>query len=178
MRRLKKGRMIYVALSVVVLILNALPIIIRGNASMTKYSTIPLAFAMGSIAYAVVAIILKGKGNLFLAGKYWFYDALSLAFSAHESKEEDEKYQKEFVLSAFIYCVTIPTYITLAFFAKEFYSALAQAIWVTILRSVAIIVIVLIPPIIKRVIENKRQRIKDEAERKEQERRESMGKWK
>ena len=178
MGKLKKGRIIYVGLFAVALIINALPIIIRGDVSITKYSAIPLAFAIGSITYAVVAFILKDKGNLFLAGRYWFYRAVSLVFSAHDTKEEGEEYQKKFALSAFIFCVTIPTYVTLGFFANEFYSALSQALWVTILREIAIIVFVLTPPIIKRIKEKKQQRIQDDTERKEQERRESMGKWK
>ena len=47
----------------------------------------------------------------------------------------------------------------------------------TIFRILFTFVLVLIPRIIKNAQYKKQRRIKDEAERKEQERRESMGKW-
>ena len=119
MKNLKTRRLIYVVLSVIALVLNALPIVIKKNAAFSQYSIISVAFAFCSFVYAVIAFIFKDKGNLFVAGKYWFYRALSLSFSENKYKD-DEEYKKEFDLSAFIYCVTIPTYITFAFFATAF----------------------------------------------------------
>ena len=178
MRNIKNNKFIYVILSVVVLIFSALPIIFSKDVAITKYSIISIAFAFCFIIYAVIAFILKDKGNLFVAGKLWIYRVISFSFYKNGSKMENEEYKREFELSAFIYCVTIPTYITFAFFANEFYSALSQALGWTIFRVVAIIIVAIILPLIKRIKENKQQRIKDEAERKEQENRESMGKWK
>jgi len=175
MKNLKSRQLIYVILSVVVLILSALPIVMREDAVITRYSNVSIAFAFCSVAYAVIAFLLKNKGNLFVAGRFWFYRALSLTFSENESYTE---YKKEFELSAFIYCVTIPTYITLAFFANGFYSALSQALGWSILRRVVILTVVIIPHIIKQIKAKKQQLIKDEADRKGQERRESMGTWK
>ena len=153
-------------------------IIFKDALAITKYSSISIVFAICSVVYAVIAFMFKDKRNLFTAGKFWFYNALSLTFSQKESYTEGEAYKKEFTLTAFIYCVTIPTYITFSFFANGFYSALLQALIWTIIRQIAIILIVMIPPIIKLTKEKKQQRIKDDADRKEQERRESMGKWK
>ena len=177
MKNLKTRRLIYVVLSVIALVLNALPIVIKQNVAFSQYSIISVAFALCSVVYAVIAFIFKDKGNLFTAGKYWLYRALSLSFSENKY-EDDEEYKKEFDLSAFIYCVTIPTYITFAFFASSFYSAFSKALEWTIFRLVAIMVVVIIPPIIRNIKEKKQQRIKDQADKKEQERRESMGKWK
>lgn len=169
----------YVVLSVAILILNALPIIIfSDDVAITKYSIPSIAFAICSVVYAVIAFLLKDKGNLFVAGEYWFYRVLSMTFFDNESYTEGREYKEEFELSAFIYCITIPTYITLAFFANGFYSALAQALGWSLVRLIAIIIVVIIPPIIKQIKAKKLQLIKDEADRKEQERRESMGKWK
>ena len=177
MKNTKKIR--YVVLTVAILILNALPIIIfSDDVAITKYSIPSIAFAICSVVYAVIAFIFKDKGNLFVAGEYWFYRALSLTFSENESYTEGREYKKEFELSAFIYCITIPTYITLAFFANGFYSALSQALGWSLVRLITIIIVVIIPPIIKQIKAKKQQLIKDEVDRKEQERRESMGKWK
>lgn len=178
MKNLKNRRFLYIVLSVAVLILNVLPIVFSNDVGINKYSIVSITFAICSIVYAVIAFIFKDKGNLFVAGKHWLYRGLSLTFSEIESRSEDEEYKKEFELSAFIYCITIPTYITFAHFADGFYSAFSQAISWTIFRQIAIIIVVIIPPIIKRIREKKQQRIKDEADRKEQESRESMGKWK
>ncbi len=179
MKNIKIKKCLYVVLSVVVLILNALPMIIfRDDVAITKYSIVSIAFSVFSVVYAVIAFILKDKGNLFVAGKHWLYRAISMSFSKNESKAEDEAYKKEFELSAFIFCVTIPTYITFAFFANGFYSALSQALGWTIVRLMAMLVVVIVPPIVKEMKAKKQQRIKDEADRKEQERRESMGEWK
>ncbi len=179
MKNLKNRNFIYVILSVVVLIINAFPIMIHWNSvAMNQYSTVSIVFTVCSVVYAVIAFALKDKGNLFVAGKHWLYRAISMSFSEHESKAEDEAYKKEFELSAFVFCVTIPTYITFAFFANGFYSALSQALGWTVFRLIAMIVVVMIPPMLKRMKAKKQQRIKDEADRKEQEHRESMGKWK
>ena len=179
MKNLKNRKFIYVILSVVVLMLNALPIMIRWeNAAMTQYSTISLVFAVCSVVYAVIAFAFRNKGNLFVAGKHWLYRAMSMSFSKNESKAEDEVYQKEFELSAFVFCVTIPAYITFAFFANGFYSALSQALGWTIVRMMAMIAVVIVPPVVKGIKAKKLQRIKDDTDRKEQEHRESMGRWK
>ena len=152
MKNLKTRRLIYVVLSVIALVLNALPIVIKENAAFSQYSIISVAFALCSVIYAVIAFIFKDKGNLFVAGKYWFYRVLSLSFSVNKY-EDDEEYKKKFELSAFIYCVTIPTYITFAFFANSFYSAFLNALEWTIFRLIAIIVVVIIPPIIRSIKE-------------------------
>ena len=178
MKNLKSRRLIYVILSVVVLILSALPIVMREDAAITRYSNISIVFAFCSVVYAVVAILLKKKGNLFTIRVNNILLALMHTLDEDKSYTKSIEYKKEFELSAFIFCVTIPAYITFAFFANGFYSALSQALGWTIFRVVAIIIVAIILPLIKRIKENKQQRIKDEAERKEQENRESMGKWK
>ena len=177
MKNLKSRRVLYVVLSVVALVLSALPIIFGDGVAMTKYSIISLTLAICSVIYAVIAFAYKNKGNLFVAGRFWFYSLLSLTFSKKESYANDEKYKMEFELSAFVYCVTIPAYITIAFFAKGFYSALSQAIGWSIVRVLATMIIVVVPPLINGIKEKKQQRLKDEADRKEQERLESMGSW-
>ena len=61
MRNTKNSRLIYVVISVVVLILNALPIIIRDDAAITQYSSISVIFALCSAVYAMIAFIFKDK---------------------------------------------------------------------------------------------------------------------
>ena len=127
----------------------------------------------------MIAFILKDKGAVFGIGITRLFErAIFWTLIGKEYEEDDVEYKNEFERSAFIYCITIPTYITLSFFAESFPSALLQALGLTILRLFALIIVVTVPRLIIPIKEKKQQRLKDEADRKEQERRESMGKWK
>ena len=174
---MKIKKLIFIFLAIAILIACILPIILNENAAISINSTPAIVIGICSVVYAVIAFLNKEHGNAFLLGK----DKLFITFlrSLEENPDTDnDEYKKEFALSAFIFCASIPFYIPLAFFAKSFYTALSSALSVTILREVLIIALVLIPRIIKNAQNKKKARIKDEADRKEQERRESMGKWK
>ncbi len=164
-------------MSFAILIACVLPVILSEDAQITVNSAPAIVVCICSAIYAVIACLNKEHGNAFLLGrgKLFITFLRSLKDNPHT---ESEEYQKEFALSAFIFCASIPFYIPLAFFAKDFYSALSSALSVTILRMVLTIALVLIPPIVKNAQDKKKARIKDEADRKEQERRESIGKWK
>ena len=162
----KNRKLVFIVLSIVILIASILPVIISKDAAITKYSFISIAFAFCSAVYAVIAFILKGKGSLFTAG-YRFWRFVDYLFAETESYTKTEDYKKEFELSAFVFCVTIPPYISFAFFANGFYSELLKAVWWTILRELVIIIVIVISNI-KSIKARKRQ---DEADREEQERR-------
>ena len=177
MKTLKNRRLVFIVLSIVILITSILPVIISKDAEITKYSFISIAFALCSVIYAVIAFILKGKGNLFTAG-HRFWRVVDYLFSQNKSHTETEDYKKEFELSAFVFCATIPPYILFAFFTSDFYFELLKAVLWTILRELVIIVIVILPNNIKSIKERKRLATEYEADKEKQERRESMGKWK
>lgn len=177
MNVLNKRNLIFIFLSIIILIACVLPVIINKDATITKYSFISIVFAFCSVVYAVIAFILKEKGNLFTVGRrFWrFVDYL---FAETELYTKTENYKKEFAFSAFIFCASIPLYIPFAFFAKSFYTALSSALSVTIIRLLLTFVLVLIPRILKNAQNKKQGRIKDEADKREQERREELGGWK
>ena len=175
---MKFNKLVFILLSVAILIACVLPVILSENSAISINSAPAIVFGVCSVIYVVIAFVNKEHGNAFLLGK----DKLFLTFlrsleDNHPNADSDE-YEKEFVLSAFIFCASIPFYIPLAFFAKSFYTALSSALSVTMLRIVLTFALVLIPRIIKNAQDKKKARIKDEADRKEQERRESMGNWK
>lgn len=179
MKSIKNRKIIYVVLSIAVLIANVLPIIIFWeHAAITKHSIPAIAFAFCSSVYAIIAFLNKEHRNLFVLGKNKLFIAFLSSLSDDNRDTDSDEYKKEFALSAFIFCASIPLYIPLAFFAKSFYTALSSALSVTIFRTLFTFLLVLIPPIIKNAQDKKKERVKDEADRKEQERRESMGKWK
>ena len=174
---MKIKKLVFIFLSVAILIACILPIILNENAAISINSTPAIVFGICSVVYAVIAFLNKEHGNAFLLGKNKLFITFLRSLEENPDTDNDE-YKKEFALSAFIFCASIPFYIPLAFFAKSFYTALSSALSVTILREVLIIALVLIPRIIKNAQNKKKARIKDEADRKEQERRESIGKWK
>ena len=174
---MKIKKLIFIFLSIAILIACILPVIFNDNAAISINSAPALAFGVCSVAYAIIAFLNKEHDNAFLLGKNKLFIIFLRSLEENPDTDNDE-YQKEFALSAFIFCASIPFYIPLAFFAESFYTALFSALSVTILREVLIIVLVMIPCIIKNAQDKKKARIKDEADRKEQERRESIGKWK
>ena len=174
---MKSKKLIFIFLSIAILIACILPVIFNENAAISFNSAPAIVFGICSVAYAIIAFLNKGHGNAFLLGKNKLFITFLRSLEENHDTDSDE-YKKEFALSAFIFCASIPFYIPLAFFSESFYTALSSALSVTMLRIVLTFALVLIPRIIKNAQDKKKARIKDEADRKEQEQRESMGKWK
>ena len=174
---MKIKKLIFIFLSIAILIACVLPVIFNENAAISINSAPALAFGVCSVVWAIIAFLNKEHGNAFLLGKNKLFITFLRSLEENPNTDSDE-YNKEFALSAFIFCASIPFYIPLAFFAKSFYTALSSALFVTILREVLTIALVMIPCIVKNVQNKKKASIKDEADRKEQEHRESIGKWK
>ena len=175
---MKFSKLIFVFLSVAILIACVLPVLLNENAAISPNSAPALVFGICSVIYAVIAFANKEHGNAFILGRNRLFITFLRSLKDTTPDTNSDEYKKEFALSAFIFCAFIPLYIPLAFFAKNFYTALSSALSVTILRMLFTIVLVLIPRTIRNVRDKKQADIKDEADRKEQERRESMGKWK
>ena len=173
-----KSNVILILLSIAILVACVLPVSLNENAAISLNSVPAIVFGICSSVYAIIALMNKEQGNLFLLGRNKLFIAFLRSLSDDKPDTDSDEYKKEFTLSAFIFCASIPLYIPLAFFAKNFYTALSSALSVTILRILFTFILVLIPRIIKNAQDKKKGRIKDEADRKEQERRESMGKWK
>lgn len=178
MKVLNKRNLIFVILSVAILIACVFPVILDENATISFNSLPAIVFGVCSFIYAIVAFLNKEHGNLFVLGKNKLFIAFLRSQSDHNPDINSDEYKKEFALSAFIFCASIPFYIPLAFFATGFYTALTSTLSVTILRLLLTFILVLIPRLVKNAQDKKQGRIKDEADRIEQERRESMGKWK
>ena len=175
---MKIKKLIFIFLSIAILIACILPVIFNENATISFNSAPAIVFGICSVVYAVIAFVNKEQGNLFVLGRNKLFIAFLRSLKDDNPDTDSDEYKKEFALSAFIFCASIPFYIPLAFFAKNFYTALSSALSVTMLRIVLTFALVLVPRIIKNAQDKKKARIKDEADRKEQERRESMGKWK
>ena len=175
---MKFNKLVFILLSVAILITCILPVILNENAAISLSSAPAIVFGFCSVVYAVIAFLNKEHGNAFLLGKDKLFIILLRSSEDDHPKSDSDEYKKEFALSAFIFCASIPLYIPLAFFAENFYATLSSALSVAILRILFTFVLILIPRIKKSMQDKKQARIKDEADRKEQERRESMGKWK
>ena len=178
MKLLKSGKFIFVLLSIIVLITAILPVIIREDAALSLNSVPAIVFGVCSSVYAIIAFLNKDKGNFFVLGRNKLFIVFLRSLRNDKPDTDSDEYKKEFALSAFIFCASITLYIPCAFFAKTFYTALSSALSVTIFRILFTFVLVLIPRIIKNAKIRRQNHLKDEAERKKQEQRESIGKWK
>jgi len=169
----RKKYIVYALLSIAILFINVLIIVISQNrVAITKYSIPSLVFAFCSIIYAIIAISLREHFNLFFLNLY------IIAKLFNKSYNQTQEYKDDFLKFAFVYCASIPFYVTVSLLVDNFYSGIIRPLDVSIVRDVVIILLGLIPPMIKNISKQRQQRMKDEADRKEQERRESMGKWK
>ena len=175
---MKFNKLIFVFLSVFIIIACVLSVIVNENASISINSVPAIVFGICSVIYAVIAFANQQRRNLFVLGKNKFLIAFLSSFKDDNLNNDSDTYQKEFAFSAFIFCASIPFYIPLAFLVKSFSVAFTLTLSVTVLRMLFTLILVLIPRIIKNAQDQKRERIRDEADRKEQEYRESMGKWK
>ena len=175
---MKFNKIIFILLSVAILIACVLPVILNENAAISFNSAPAIVFGICSVLYAIIAFVNREHGNAFLLGKNKLFITFLRSLQDDAPDTDSDEYKKEFALSAFIFCASIPLYIPLAFFAENFYATLFSALSVAILRILFTFVLMLIPRIKKSMQDKKQARIKDEADRKEQERRESMGKWK
>lgn len=176
--KVSKSNLIYAFLSIVILIACVLHVILNDSAAISFNSVPAIVFGVCSSIHAAIAFAHKEQGNLFVLGRNRLFIAFLRSTSDDKPNTDSGEYRKEFALSAFVFCASIPFYIPLAFFAKSLYTALSSALSVTILRNLFTLILVLVPRIIKNVQDKKQGRIKDKADRIEQERRESMGKWK
>ena len=173
MENRRKTNSMYALLSISILIINVIVIVIfRDSIAITKYSIPSLVFAFCSLVYAIIAIAFRDRVNLF------FLNLHIIAKIFNKSYNETQEYKEDFLRFALVYCASIPIYITASLFADNFYSGIIWALDISIVREAIIIFMGLVPPFVKNIKAKKQQRTKDEADRKEQERRESMGNWK
>lgn len=173
MKLFKNSKFIFIILSVAVLVANIVPVIIfRDSIGITVYSIPSLVIAFCSLIYAIIAIILREHFNLFFLNLY----IIAKIFNKDWNKTDE--YRKEFMRFAFVYCAAIPTLITISLLVDNMYAGIIRPLDVCIVRDVVIIVMGLLPPFVKNLKARKQQKVKDESDKREQERRESMGEWK
>ena len=176
---MKKYRSIFIISMVASLLLSMLPIVIfYDRATLCYYSVLPIAFFFGSIVWAIVAYSLRDRGNLFFYRKGRLSTALMYMFTGEKSFANRAKYKSDIKICALIYCLAIPVYIPIAFFVTDLYSAIIMTLSCVIIDQ-AVIMVSMIVSNVKYVIDtDKREDLEAEQHRKEQERLESMGKWK
>jgi len=176
---MKKYRNIFIASMMASLLLSMLPIVIfYDSAALSYYSWLPIAFFLGSIVWAIIAYRLRDRGNLFFYRKGRLSTALMYTFTGEKSYAERAKYKSDIKICALIYCLAIPVYIPIAFFVTDLYSAIIMTLSCVIIDNVAIIVYMIISNMKYVADIERREEIEADLQRKEQEKRESMGKWK
>ena len=154
-----------------VLLINAIPLLVfREKAGISVYSRFSIAIMVLDVVNGILACIYKHKGNFLVIG------SSSSTFSADKEHTFTEEYEREFRLMLLIYCSAIPFYIPVIFFASSW----AETLWAVLVFFAPQVIFIArgIYQTMQDVKEEKRVQAQREKERKEQEAREELGRWK
>ncbi len=176
---MKKQKIFLVILFLVLFACSIVPIFIfNDSAAITKYSIPAFVYMVCCVIYAIIAYSLRKRGNLFLiAGDKLFFIFLRM-FSKDKNYTKQPYYKKEFFISGVIFCSVIPFYIPIAFFAHDFYSAMQWPLRLSLFLVITLMIVTILLRTMNLVKTKKNEKNEDDRFRKEQEQRESMGKWK
>ena len=173
MKTFKSKNFTFIILSAAILVANIVPVIIfRDSIGITVYSVPSWVFAFCSLIYAIIGISMREHFNLFFLNLY----IIAKIFNRDWNKTDE--YKKEFTKFAFIYCAAIPSFFTFSLFVDNMYAGITRPVDVCIVRDLVIIIMGILPRFVQNIKVRKQQKLKDESDRREQERRESMGEWK
>lgn len=174
-----KQKKIFIISILISTLLNILVIVINiENAALTLHSIPALAFMLCSIIYAMIAYGMKDSGNLLLIGNDRLFWIICRSFENNEYHTSFIDYEKEFRRTLFIYCVFIPCYIPIAFLSKSFPSWLLSILSLLLIQELLIMSTFIVLRWTSLIKAKRNQELIDEQLKKEQEKRESMGKWK
>lgn len=174
-----KQKKIFIISILLSLLLNILIVLINiENAALTVYSIPALVFILCSIIYARIAYDMRDSGNLLLIGSDRLFWIIWRSFEKNEYLTSFKDYEKEFRRILFIYCVFIPCYIPIIFFSKSLFGGCMSCLSVLLVEELIIIVLFVVLRLTSIINTKRDQKLRDEALKKEQEKRESMGEWK
>ncbi len=179
MRKYKKINAIIIA---AILIISALPMLLFWNRlQVTKYSIPAICFLVFHLLYGLIAYIFQHKGN-FLRLNLFFLQRMDFFLFCVENEEYTftKEYEQEFNRMLAIYYSTVPMYVPCVFLSAT------PAVMAVPLVVFAIPQVYLFIKEIRKDVAYIKERIRMkkqmddvlEQQRIEQERRESMGKWK
>ena len=161
---------VIVTVLLLVLICNLIPVAVLPDSGLTVWSWVPAAVMLAMIFNGVIACLFKHKGDFFSFPK-------SSALWG-EDKEETftEAYEVSFRVKLLVFFMAIPCYLPIVFFAKSG----ADTLWTLLVYGVPQLVFLLaeIPDTLKEVKADQKKKAEREAEKREQEKKESMGQWK
>lgn len=160
-------------------LLNILIVVVNiKQAALTAFSIPACAFIVCSIIYAMIAYDMRDSGNLLLIGSDKIFWIIRHSFKTSEYVTSHKDYEKEFRMTLLIYCFFIPCYIPMIFLSKSFFGSYMSILSVLFIEELIIIFAFVFFRLTSQVKSDREQKLSDEATRKEQEKRESMGKWK
>ena len=178
---MKKRKIFLAVYFFVLLILAALPVFIFWeSAKLTIYSIPAIICLVSSVVYALIAYSLRERGNLFLIGTSRLFFMLLYSFFREDNNiyTSHPYYKKEILISGIIFGSAIPFYIPIAFFAHDFYSVMLWVLRLCLIWVITSLVFIIVWRIVIVLKIQKQEKAQDDVYRKEQEQRESIGKWK
>ena len=176
---MSKNKKILIISIIASVLLNILTVVVNIKQAALTLSSIPaLVFIVCSVIYAMIAYDMRDSGNLLLIGSDKIFWIIRHSFKTSEYVTSQKNYEKEFRLTLLIYCIFIPCYIPMIFLSKSVFGAFMSILSVLLAEELIIIFTFVIFRWTSLVKSDREQKLSDEAARIEQEKRESMGKWK
>ena len=178
---MKKQKIFFVVYFSALLILASLPVFIFSeSAAITKYSIPAVVCFISAVVYAGVAYTLRKRGNLFLIGTSRLFFIFMYNFFRDDNNRYTSHpyYKKEILISGMIFGSVIPFYIPIAFFVRDFDSAFLWPLQLCLVWVVAALVFMCVWRITIMLKMQNQEKTQDNMDRKEQEKKESMGRWK
>jgi len=160
-----------IGITLVLLIFNVIPVLIfEERSGISVHSFVPMAVMLLTLVNGVLSCVFKHKGNFLMIRKHQ-----SGIFSTDKDYTFTKEYENEFRMMLLIYCIPIPFYIPIIFFA----SSSEQVIW-TLLVFFLPQAVFIFRGIYQTLQDVKKEKLKQEElemQRREQERREELRYW-
>ncbi len=166
-----KSVMLYTLLYSLLTLLNFVPLIIFKDSAKISVYSIPSVLVLIAVSItAVISYFLRHQDN------YLVYRRHRSIFSGERDYTYSEEYERRFRLMLVIYCIPIPFYLPVIFFARSY----MHSLWSLLLYAIPQIAFMVmeICDTVKDVKDAKMKRLDEKRERREQEMREELGRWK
>ena len=173
-----KKILLIIATSLTTLISILMVILSHDKLEFNIWSGIVLLYMFGVIIYGMIAHSMREEGNIFFLGSYKLVDMAYYSFRKTPRYVSADWYQKIFDIDEIIYFAAIPFYIPVALLSNGYFSTIANILSVSIVPVFLALFCTIAIRITELIATHKRENSEAAELKREQERRESIGKWK
>ena len=167
-------RIFIISIYAILILINVVPLFIFSDKiTFPTYSLWPIFMLIIAVVHTVIAYAYRHKTNFLFLRRF----IVPLYLMDDNKYTYTPEYQKNFFLMLKIYYGTFPFYLSVMFFSESTAEASFRTIALFLFTQLIFLVMGILG-LIKEAKLRKQKRLLEEMERKEQERREELGRWK